>query len=311
MKLKKPKFWDYKNKNFLSILLLPFTIPILVKKFFLNQKKFYTDKIKTICVGNIYLGGTGKTPISIKLDQILKDLNYKTTFIKKYYPNQIDEQKLLKINSTLFCSRNRIESLKDAVDKNFEIAIFDDGLQDSKIKYDITFVCFNISNWIGNGQLLPAGPLREKIISLKKYNAVFLNGNGENTEIIKSKILEVSNSIKIFETKYQILNSNELNRDRNYVIFSGIGNPSSFEKTLKNDNFKVIKSLHYPDHYNFSSKDILEIKKIAKSLDANILTTEKDFLRLEEYESKDIEYIKIELLVNEEEKLVKFLQNSL
>ena len=83
MKFKKPNFWDYEKPNFVAYLLLPFVYLINLINFFNKKEKIITDKIKTICVGNIYVGGTGKTPISIKINKILKNLNVKTAFIKK------------------------------------------------------------------------------------------------------------------------------------------------------------------------------------------------------------------------------------
>ena len=96
MKLKKPNFWDYKRPNLLSFILLQLTIPIFLKNFFTKSNGNKFEKIKTICVGNIYVGGTGKTSFTIKLNEILKKLNFKTAIIKKYYKDQIDEQKILK-----------------------------------------------------------------------------------------------------------------------------------------------------------------------------------------------------------------------
>ena len=96
MKLKKPNFWDYKKPNLISYLLLPFTLPFIVNNFFLNiNRKKRNKEIKSICVGNIYVGGTAKTPLTIKIFEILKKMNLKTATIKKFYNNQIDEQKIL------------------------------------------------------------------------------------------------------------------------------------------------------------------------------------------------------------------------
>ena len=83
MKFNKPYFWDYKKPNILAYLLLPFTYLLSVIIFILKKKKIKTSQIKTICVGNIYIGGTGKTPISVKINKIINNLNFKTAFIKK------------------------------------------------------------------------------------------------------------------------------------------------------------------------------------------------------------------------------------
>ena len=95
MKFKKPKFWDLKKPNFFSYLLLPFTIPLLINNFLLDKKnKKKSDKIKTICVGNIYIGGTGKTPTTIKLHEILNKLEFNTLIGKKIYSSHNDEKML-------------------------------------------------------------------------------------------------------------------------------------------------------------------------------------------------------------------------
>ena len=103
MKFKKPKFWDYNKPNFLSYLFFPVAIILKTIKSLKNlttKKKKY-PLIKTVCVGNIYLGGTGKTSLSLKINEILKK-KIKTCFIKKYYPDQIDEQKILSNHGKLF-----------------------------------------------------------------------------------------------------------------------------------------------------------------------------------------------------------------
>ena len=98
----------------------------------------------------------------------------KSCFIKKFYNQQTDEQILLKNNGKVFISSNRIEALRQAEQENYDVAILDDGLQDKSIYYDVSLVCFNNINWIGNGLTIPAGPLRENINNLKNYNHIFL-----------------------------------------------------------------------------------------------------------------------------------------
>ena len=102
MNLKKPKFWDYKKPNTLAYLLLPISFIIKFINLFKLKSKIKKSKIKTICVGNIYLGGTGKTSLSIKINEILIKKNIKSCFVKKYYQDQVDEQKLLENRGKLF-----------------------------------------------------------------------------------------------------------------------------------------------------------------------------------------------------------------
>ena len=311
MRFKKPVFWDRKNPSFFSYLLFPLS---LITMLISNTKKRAINKypnIKTICVGNIYIGGTGKTPITIELNKLLQNLNYKTCFIKKYYKDQTDEQKMLAMNGKLFCKKKRIHALNRAINEDLNLAIFDDGLQDSSLGYDLAFVCFNIQNWIGNGFLLPAGPLRENLKNLKNYDGVFLNGNKENCENIKNIITNLNPTIKIFIANYVPLNLNTLNKKHDYLIFSGIGNPETFKKTLIANNINIVEFLKFPDHYNYTNNDIEKIKLKAKKLNTKILTTEKDYLRLNKSNAEDIDFFKVKLNIKDENELINFLQKKL
>ena len=307
MKLKKPKFWDYKKPSFFAYLLLPFSIIIgLIAK--INSKpKYPNSKIKTICVGNIYIGGTGKTSLTIKIKEILDKNNIKACFIKKFYLNQTDEQKLLSKNGTLFSNLKRITALHEAISEGFEVAIFDDGLQDSSIRYDMEIVCFNNLNWIGNGLTLPSGPLRESINNLKFYENVFLNGNEESLIAIKNQIKNINTNININSGKYIPLNIGEFDKDQNYLVFSGIGNHKTFVEMLKNNKLKIVSDLEYPDHYQYSKRDFDEIIINAKKFNAHIITTEKDYLRLENFNRKEILYVKSSLDISDEKSLTNKL----
>ena len=107
----------------------------------------------------------------------------------------MDEQNILEDNGKLFKNKKRFESLKQAAMEGYKIAIFDDGLQDFSINYDLNIVCFNNINWIGNGLTIPSGPLRESINNIKKYKNVFLNGNNEDLEEIKKYIFKIDNKL--------------------------------------------------------------------------------------------------------------------
>ena len=307
MKLKKPKFWDYKQPSFLSYLLLPSSIILGLIAKIKSKPKFSNSKSKTICVGNIYIGGTGKTSLAMKIKQILDKNNIKACFIKKFYSNQTDEQKLLSKNGTLFSDLKRITALDKAIAKGFEVAIFDDGLQDRSIKYDMEIVCFNNLNWIGNGLTLPSGPLRESINSLKFYENVFLNGNEESLIDIKDQIKKINPNMNINSGKYTPLNINEFDKNKSYLVFSGIGNHKTFVEMLKNNKLKIVSNLEYPDHYQYSKKDFDEIIINAKKYDSHIITTEKDYLRLENFNRNEILYVKSSLDISDEKSLTNKL----
>jgi len=309
MKLKKPRFWDYKKPNIFAILLWPLTIVIKLNNFFRFKKINKYNDIKTICIGNIYVGGTGKTSLAIKLKEILEKKQFKVCFIKKFYKNQVDEVRLLEKHGKVFIKKKRTNALMQAINEKYDIAIFDDGLQDKSITYDIRFVCFNSLNWIGNGFLIPAGPLRESIKSLRFYENVILNGYNENLENIKNQIKSINSNINIFESRYVHLNNEIFNKNEKYIVFSGIGNHQTFLKMLILQKFNILKDLEFPDHYNYTDIDLNKIYNLSKQLNAHIITTEKDFLRLDKSKTKNIQFIKSDLKIIETEEIIKTLIN--
>ena len=303
MKVNRPLFWN--NINIISILLYPLsliTFLINIIKKIPNKKNF---KIKSICVGNLYIGGTGKTPLTIKINNILKK-KYRTVFIKKKYYDQIDEQTLLKLNGNLICKKNRTIALESASKQKYQVAILDDGLQEKNFKYNIKIACFNSSDGLGNNFLIPAGPLRENATEIKNYDAIFLNGENKNKKLF-NYFKKINRNIKIFEAKYVPTNLRTFNRNSNFLFFCGLGNPSEFEKTLKKYKFKIKDKFIYPDHYDFSDSDISDIKILANKKNLNIITTEKDYLRLNKKNRKNIKFLKIDLNIKNIKNFTKFL----
>ncbi|WP_075536519.1 tetraacyldisaccharide 4'-kinase [Candidatus Pelagibacter communis] len=310
MNLKKPRFWDYKKPNIYAYLLKPIAFFIQIVSYFKNRfktPKLNKKKIKTICVGNFYIGGTGKTSLSIKINDILKQKKIRTCFVKKFYKEQKDEQKILKNNGKLFLSLNRADAIAQAENENYQIAVCDDGLQDKSINYDISLVCFNTINWIGNGMTIPSGPMRESINNLKNYHHVFLNGNLENIEEFKKQIVQINSKINVHLGKYEPVNLKEFNFKDKYLAFSGIGNHQTFISMIKKNGLKILKDLEFPDHYQYSKNDIDKITNDANKLNCKIITTEKDFLRFDYMKIKGIKFLKSKLQIIDEEKLIRFL----
>lgn len=308
MKINKPDFWDIKKPNLISKILNFFSYPVIYFSK-LDRSKVKIQNIKTICVGNIYIGGTGKTPTSIAIYNILKKLRHRTVFIKKFYKNQKDEQKILNKRGSLICKENRLDAIRHARSKKFEFAICDDGLQDRNVNYDLKIVCFNFDTFVGNGLVIPAGPLRETIENIKKYDVAIINGNGENIGSLKKYLFKLNKNLIIFRGNYVLDHSLKKFKNKKFIAFSGIGNHKTFIKTLKKNKIKVIKSFNFPDHYNYKDKDIAKIREIAKKYDCKIITTEKDILRLSRKNKKNINYLKIKININNNISFTKIIEN--
>ena len=312
MILKKPKFWDYGKGNLLAYVLLPLTLPIMLNNFFLNLKKSKKNKkIKLICIGNIYIGGTGKTPTVINLFKILKKFGLNVSIGKKFYKSHIDEIDLLKKESNVIVDKSRKKIIQKAEKDKIDCLIFDDGLQDKTVSYDIQFVCFDSKSWIGNGLLIPSGPLREKLNSLKKYDAVFLKNLNDNIDDKINLIRSYNSNIKVFSTNYEIRNLNKFDTSKNYLIFSGIGNPKSFRGLLEKNKFRIIEEIIFPDHFTYSKKNIDFIKKRSKEINAKIITTEKDYIKISKIDHEDIEFLKVETKIDDEINFLNFIKSKI
>ena len=307
MKLIKPKFW--KTKNFISLILYPLS----AVTFLINSIKRFSIKktfeIKTICIGNIFIGGTGKTSLAIEINELLKN-KFRTVFIKKNYKNQIDEINLLNNKGKIISSSNREEALLAASKKKYQVAILDDGLQQKNINYNLRIVCFNSEYGLGNEFMLPAGPLRENLSVIKNYDLIFLNGEKNNKKIL-SKFKSINKDLKIFEGKYKPLNLKKFNLKKKYLMFCGIGNPHEFEQTLIKYKFNVSKKIIFPDHHKFSNIDLKKLNYNASRDNLTLITTEKDFFRLNKAQRKNIKFLKIKLEIRNREKLKKILISKL
>ena len=308
--LNKPKFWDQKNISIYAIFLLPFSFLIILKNFISSiiPKKKY--KLKSICIGNIYLGGTGKTPLTIKLYNLLMKENIKVATAKKNYKQHRDEQVILKTNSDLITGANRQKIFIKAEQKKIELLLFDDGLQDSVVDYNLKFVCFNSDSFVGNNLIIPAGPLRENLSSIKKYDALFINGNKNYFNNIKI-IRNFDKKIPIFKTFYKIKNLTSFKKTEKYFLFSGIGNPLSFKNLIKDNNLKICYEKVFPDHYEYKDNDFQKIIDKAKKMNSKIITTEKDYVKIPKYYKKKIDVVKIDLIINKQKDLVNFIKKKL
>jgi len=309
MKFLKPKFWDNKNDIF-SILLKPISILfyflINLRKSLTHAKKF---KIPVICVGNIYVGGTGKTPFSIIIAKELKVKKKNPVIIKKYYKDHNDEHQMIKKTvDSLILNKDRTLALKEAEKKKFDVAILDDGFQDYAIEKDLNIICFNSKQLIGNGSIFPAGPLRESFSSLKRAKIVIING--ERNKIFEKKILKISNNIKIFYSKYTPTNIEQFKNKKLYA-FAGIGNPDNFFELLSEYNLNVQKKISFPDHYNFTMNELEKMTEIASKNNFELITTEKDFYRIKDYNFKKIKYLKLNLIIKEKNKLISEIESHL
>ena len=321
----KPKFWDEKKNSFLSILLYPLSIIYYLiveikKKIYIPQK----FNISIICVGNIYIGGTGKTSAAIEIAKILNQFKKICFLTKGYgrksnkdiYLNELnisnqntedtgDEALLLNKFGHVYISNNRLKAIKNIIKLGYDAIILDDGFQDHLIFKNINILCFDSKNWIGNSNLIPAGPLREPLKSIKEANFIIIKG--EKNQVIEKKIKTISPNLEIIYAENRIENIETL-KNKNFIAFTGIGNPYSFFNTLIDSNIKIIKQIIYPDHFQFSEKNYKVLFQEAENNNCNLITTEKDWVRINEQFKDKVYHTKLSTLLIEKESLEKELK---
>ncbi len=295
MKLVKPKFWDSEILSFWSIFLLPLTMIYMfffwIRKKLNNQKNYKKPLIPIICVGNIYVGGTGKTPLVKEIFNITKSLGKNPAIIKKYYDYLNDEIEMLKETGKTYAFKRRLEGINQSILDRHDVAILDDGFQDFSIKPDLSIICFNSNQNIGNGFVMPSGPLRESLKAVSRADCIIINGD-RNLEFEKKLIKHFGEKkLNIFYSRYKIKNIEKF-YNQEITAFAGIGNPSNFFNLLKENNLNLIKTFSFPDHHQYSQKDF---EKITNNNSTKIVTTEKDYYRLDKTQKDNCTYIKVDL----------------
>ncbi len=319
-------YFFYK-KTILSFLLIPFRILyIIVSKLRWHLQTPYKSKAKIICVGNITLGGTGKTPAVIKLaDELLKqgfkvgiisrgykgnlsskipvliDINKHTAknvgdepfMIKKYFQNKVP----------LCICKNRGKAIK-TIENFVDIIIADDGFQNNSFYKDINILVFDDKIATGNNMIFPSGPLRQSLkTAIKKTDAIILNrfeNNFYNNLICFN--------IPIFKSKIKIKNLTQLQGEK-VIAFSGISNNQKFFDSIKQKNLNLIKTFSFKDHYQYTTKDIEKIITISKGY--KILTTTKDFVKIPSKYHDKIIAVETELEIENINNLIKLIKEKL
>ena len=311
MQFKKPTFWDYPKITLWSIILFPFSIIYLgiiwITKILAIFKTHKKPTIPVICVGNIYLGGTGKTPLVREIFNIAKSLGKNPAFIKKHYDYLSDEIKMLRETGETYTSDKRHTSIFLSIFNNHDVAILDDGFQDFSIKPDFSILCFNSKQMIGNGLIIPSGPLREKLNAISRADCIVINGH-KNSEFEQKLFKIIGNKkLHLFYSKYKIKNIEKF-KNKEITAFAGIGNPSNFFDLLIENNLNIIKTYSFPDHHNYTERDF---EKINSGKSTTIITTEKDYYRMNDLQKQSYDCVEIDLEIENKDEFKEIIKSYL
>lgn len=254
----------------------------------------YKSRIKVISVGNITLGGTGKTPFVKYLAQALSGSGRKVVILSRGYG--MDEVRFLEAalpGIKVFTGRDRIRKVKEIErDCPCDVIILDDGFQHWRLKRDLDIVLLNSREYLGNRRLIPRGILREPASSLRRAGVVVLSKAdlANNLGLIKEELHRINPLALVLESSHlpsglsgidgEVLELGAL-KGRELCLLSGIADPDSFAQTVIKLGADIALDLRYPDHYGYKEQDIRDIvnKCRDKKMDT-IVTTEKDLPRL-------------------------------
>lgn len=294
MPIKTPHFWT--ELSWQSVILFP--VSYIWRFGHYAQQKILNTKeteIPVICVGNLTVGGSGKTPVVITLCRFLSGIGKSTSILTRGFGGKekgpifvstnlhqsldVGDEPLMMAHSLDVCvSRNRPLGANHILDKKkYDCIVMDDGLQNPTLKKDLNIAVFDGKFGIGNGFLLPAGPMRQKLeVGIQNIDLVIFNGKDETG--LGQKIPP---HIPIFTGELQpdeeIV---EKMKNRRVYGFAGIGNPSRFFKTLNNIGADLVGEAHFADHHPYTDADLTQLYEEAMQSGAELVTTQKDWMRL-------------------------------
>ena len=303
---RKRGFFSQIFKSILLLISYVYAFFIWVNRFFyrVGILKSYKIPAVVISIGNITLGGTGKTPFAIMLAGMLHSQGRKTALLIRGYGDdewKMMEEKLEKSGIDVFVGRDRVKNAKEAVVLGAQDIVLDDGFQHRRLKRGLNIALIDSMNPFGNGHLFPRGILREPISGLKEADIIVFTKNDTkagNSAAIEEKL---KNEIpgKVFMKARHVPNGlhgvyDGKMRDISYIkgkavcLLSAICTPSYFKCTAEGIGSSVELEFAFPDHYLYKQKDLQHIVSACKKKNIEIiLTTEKDAVKLKNLKLPD------------------------
>ena len=307
----------------LSILSLLYGWAVSARVFFYRKGIYRTHSLpcKVISVGNLTLGGTGKTPFACLVAEMVRKRGYRTAVLSRGYkggyqgayalvsdgervlldPAQAGDEPCLlarKLKGVpVIVGKKRWIAGRYAIDRfHAEVLILDDGFQHLALKRDINLLLLDSSSPFDNGRLFPRGELRESLNQVRRADALVLTKGGTDDIIInlRKRFMNLSKDLPIFRVRYDpeaiqvwgekgTLAPQDL-REKRILAFCGLAKPESFEKTLGGLGAQILHFEPFPDHFSYKEEDLERLRRIAGEVGAEaMVTTEKDMVRFKDF----------------------------
>jgi tetraacyldisaccharide 4'-kinase len=284
--MRAPEFWNTDDWRARLLAPLSFAYGTSVAWKAVHAKPF-RPAAAVICVGNLSVGGTGKTPVAIEIARLLGQRGRKPFFLSRGYGGKLhgpirvsadsrvadvgDEPLLLARAAPVIVARDRRAGALHATAEGADTIVMDDGHQNFALEKDLSLIVVDGEAGFGNGRVVPAGPLREPVDQgLARADAVIVTGDGDpNLQGFKGPVLRT-----------HLVHEGPDVAGRRLVAFAGIGRPAKFFQALRAQGAELAAAVPFADHHVFTQAEIARLKSKARSADALLVTTEKDFVRL-------------------------------
>jgi tetraacyldisaccharide 4'-kinase len=308
----------------------------------------YDLGIPVISVGNITVGGTGKTPLTAHIAELLNEAGSFPCILTRGYGRRDDKRRVLVSDgvqvltdvedggdepvelaqrllgkAAVLADADRVKAAEWALQNlKPDVFILDDGFQHRRAKRDLNIITIDATDPFGNGMLLPAGKLREPLSSLTRADILVITRanllGGNELEQLSNRLAGLVGSDRVFRSSSHLtcLSTDgfiEDSRGFRYFAFCGIGNPSNFTRQLEMDGFLLAGSKSFPDHYSYAKEDISFLEKEALAAGANaLITTEKDRVKLERIKfGLPLHTAKLSTRLDDEERFRSYLLTTL
>ncbi|MGB0843117.1 MAG: tetraacyldisaccharide 4'-kinase [Alphaproteobacteria bacterium] len=282
--------------------------------------------VPVICVGNVVVGGAGKTPFVLWLANHLKNNGHSPHILLRGYGGShsksnhrvtlTDTVELVGDEALLYVDKfptwvggDRVKSAQLAQDAGADIILMDDGFQNHGLTKDLSFLIVDRQVGFGNGLVLPAGPLREPLnAAFKRTQHIVVMGN---EKLPLPQNLPVS--VKVYEARVELRDEDVAwLKNKNLIAFSGIGRPEKFFDSLKNVGANLLAVRSFPDHHVFTEQELQDLQNLKIELEAQygqvtLVTTSKDHLRLSKVHQQGVKLVRVDLRPKDEFKILNVI----
>jgi tetraacyldisaccharide 4'-kinase len=299
MRLETPSWW-YRDKGAVASTLAPLgALYGRIAEARASRVTPYRSRLPVICIGNFTAGGGGKTPTAIAVARLLKELGAKPCFLTRGYGGASkvatfvsegmsaaevgDEPLLLAEHAPTMVSADRVASAKAIEQSDSSVIVMDDGFQNPSLVKDLSLIVVNAASGIGNGLMMPAGPLRAPLdIQIARADALLIIGSGDKATALVDAFR--ARAKPVLKARMAPLQDARWLGVLPVIGFAGIARPEKFFATLRSHGARIIDERSYPDHYRYSARQARSLLREARDYNAMLVTTEKDWVRLPDEE---------------------------